>query len=382
MLKKRTILPLIPFVFLLLFSLQAKAQRRSKKKKKEVTLQQPSDVIPPYNIDVNRRILHENLDKEQLLLLKSDGIKDSFLTIYEDQRINESITDAVIRKVDRLQYEIETNKNLSGREKIYYLTGLIDILKFVKTGWKKKEIEASYLPQIIFTYKKLIEANAQQQPLAPLIEYLPYDVANTALMSKIFKENPGYDDVLKLLTLSVSQRFPEKTMGMLKNYPDAPFADSLIKLVARKAPQSLYDYAQANNKLSYRIQNIEDDRLVATIGVIVLVSLLVFIIIRLIPGDPITILLGENLTEEARARLVDKWGLDQPVVMQYLRWAGNMLGGDFGVSIRTQESVSQLLRDRIPATLSLASFSLLIAVLFGLPAGVIAAYRANTAVDG
>jgi len=265
MLKKRTILPLIPFVFLLLFSLQAKAQRRSKKKKKEVTLQQPSDVIPPYNIDVNRRILHENLDKEQLLLLKSDGIKDSFLTIYEDQRINESITDAVIRKVDRLQYEIETNKNLSGREKIYYLTGLIDILKFVKTGWKKKEIEASYLPQIIFTYKKLIEANAQQQPLAPLIEYLPYDVANTALMSKIFKENPGYDDVLKLLTLSVSQRFPEKTMGMLKNYPDAPFADSLIKLVARKAPQSLYDYAQANNKLSYRIQNIEDDRLVATI---------------------------------------------------------------------------------------------------------------------
>ena len=104
MLKKRTILPLIPFVFLLLFSLQAKAQRRSKKKKKEVTLQQPSDVIPPYNIDVNRRILHENLDKEQLLLLKSDGIKDSFLTIYEDQRINESITDAVIRKVDRLQY--------------------------------------------------------------------------------------------------------------------------------------------------------------------------------------------------------------------------------------------------------------------------------------
>lgn len=124
------------------------------------------------------------------------------------------------------------------------------------------------------------------------------------------------------------------------------------------------------------------NRLVATLGVIVLVSLLVFIIIRLIPGDPITILLGENLTEEARGRLIDKWGLDEPIAVQYLRWAGNMFVGDFGVSIRTQESVGQLLLDRIPATLSLAALSLLIAVLFGLPAGVIAAYRANTALDG
>jgi peptide/nickel transport system permease protein len=124
------------------------------------------------------------------------------------------------------------------------------------------------------------------------------------------------------------------------------------------------------------------NRLVAAVGVIILVSVLVFVIIRLIPGDPITILLGENLTDDARDRLVEKWGLDQPVYMQYLRWVGNIATGDFGASIRTQDNVASLLLERLPTTLSLATLSLLIAVLLGLPAGVIAAYRANTAIDG
>lgn len=123
-------------------------------------------------------------------------------------------------------------------------------------------------------------------------------------------------------------------------------------------------------------------RLVSAVGVIILVSLLVFTIIRLIPGDPITILLGENLTEDSRDRLVQEWGLDDSIIVQYLRWAGHMLTGDFGASIRTQDAVAGLLVDRIPATVSLAALSLTIAVLIGVPSGVIAAYRANSAFDG
>lgn len=123
-------------------------------------------------------------------------------------------------------------------------------------------------------------------------------------------------------------------------------------------------------------------RLVSAAGVVVLVSILVFAIIRLIPGDPVSLLLGENLTDASRQQLISKWGLDQPVVVQYLRWAGRMATGDFGTSLSTQESVSSLLLDRLPATLSLAFFALTIGVIIGIPAGMIAAYRANTMVDG
>lgn len=122
-------------------------------------------------------------------------------------------------------------------------------------------------------------------------------------------------------------------------------------------------------------------RLVMSGGVILLVSLIVFTLVRLIPGDPISILLAENLTVEVRDRLVTKWGLDQPGIVQYFRWLGNLARGDFGVSIRTQESVGGLIASRIPATLMLAFGSLLIAIAIGIPSGIIAAYRANTGLD-
>lgn len=264
MFSRPTFYRLIAFAFLLLLSLQVSAQRRAKKKKKEVTAQ-AIDVIPLYTVDISRRTIQENVDKDQLLLLASDGKADNFLKVSDDERINETVTDAIIKKVDWLQYEIETDTKIDGRLKSHYLLGLSDILKFVKTGWRKKEVDVVYMPQIIATYKKAIEADKQDQPLSPVIQYMPYDVANTALIPKIFKENPGYDDAKKLLILKVSQRFPEKTLSLLKNYPDEPFADSLIRLVAHKYPQILYDYAQANNKLSYRIQNIENDPLIVTI---------------------------------------------------------------------------------------------------------------------
>ena len=122
-------------------------------------------------------------------------------------------------------------------------------------------------------------------------------------------------------------------------------------------------------------------RLMMSAGVIVLVSLIVFTLIRLIPGDPISILLADNLSAEVRDRLIAKWGLDQPAVVQYGRWITNVAHGDFGVSIRTQESVAGLISERIPATVMLAIGALAIAVGLGIPAGIIAAYRTRTLVD-
>ncbi len=122
-------------------------------------------------------------------------------------------------------------------------------------------------------------------------------------------------------------------------------------------------------------------RLIGAVGVLILISIIVFTMVRLIPGDPITIMLGENLTPEVKERLVQKWGLDRPVYLQYFSWMSNVVRGNFGDSIRTGESVSGLIADRIPATLILAGGALFIAILIGIPAGVIAAYRRNTWID-
>lgn len=122
-------------------------------------------------------------------------------------------------------------------------------------------------------------------------------------------------------------------------------------------------------------------RLLQAIGVLLLVSILVFGLVHLIPGDPIRLLLGENLSPSVEQQLIRKWGLDQPLYEQYGRWMFNLLQGDFGQSIRTQEQIGVLIAARIPPTLMLATAAMFIAVCVGIPAGVIAAYKARTGWD-
>ena len=108
---------------------------------------------------------------------------------------------------------------------------------------------------------------------------------------------------------------------------------------------------------------------------------LVFFLLRLIPGDPVIQMLGPEYTPEAAALLRQKLGLDEPVHVQYVRWFGNILTGDFGTSIATGESVTGAIGTGLPKTLSIALLSFLIALLIALPAGVLAALKRNTAFD-
>jgi hypothetical protein len=255
---------LLPFVILLLLCGQVSAQRRNKGKKKEPPVQ-VVDEVPPYNIVISRKLFHENIDNEQKLLLNSDGKDDKKFKISDDAKLNEIVTDAAIKGIDWLQYQIETDSTMDHRHKVAYLSGTIDILKYVRQNWRSHEVDASYLPQIIATYKRAIALDKANESVVPVIRYLNYDVAHTALLPGVFDNNRGYKEVKDLLLLKLSRAYPKKTFAALKAYPDAPFADSLIKVTAHKYPQQLYDYAQANNKLSYRMQNITDDSLVTIV---------------------------------------------------------------------------------------------------------------------
>ncbi|ANH83518.1 hypothetical protein A8C56_23335 [Niabella ginsenosidivorans] len=256
----------IPFLLLILLSVQATAQKRSKRKKKhqeETTV--VVDTIPAYKPVITRLKMHETIDADQKALMGSDGNADGILKVSEDKKVNEAVTDAATKRVDWLQYQIETDPNLDNRLKANYLSGISEILKYVKTGWKRNLVDIAYLPQIIATYKQCIEADRNKRSVAPIIQPLNYDVAYTAILPRVFKENPGYEDTKDLLLVKLSEKYPERTFAALKVYPQSPHADSLIRVMAHKYPQQLYDYAQANNKLSYRIQNIEDDPLITSI---------------------------------------------------------------------------------------------------------------------
>lgn len=122
-------------------------------------------------------------------------------------------------------------------------------------------------------------------------------------------------------------------------------------------------------------------RLAQMIVIILLVSFVTFLLLQLIPGDVAIALLGDGASSEDYQQLREKLGLDKPLVIRYLIWAGNMLQGDLGISLINKYPVSQLFMQRLPYTLQLALCGMLFAVLTGIPAGVISAIRHNSKID-
>ncbi|OAT81758.1 ABC transporter permease [Desulfotomaculum copahuensis] len=122
-------------------------------------------------------------------------------------------------------------------------------------------------------------------------------------------------------------------------------------------------------------------RLLLLIPVLLGVSFLAFILIHLIPGDPAQVMLGERATPQALAQLRQSLGLNDPLYVQYLRFLGHILQGNFGRSIMTQNPVLDDLASHFPATLELTIAAMFIAVVFGISAGTIAAVKQYSIFD-
>src|SRR4030042_1063522 len=124
-------------------------------------------------------------------------------------------------------------------------------------------------------------------------------------------------------------------------------------------------------------------RLLLVVPTIVGVTILVFLMIRLMPGDLVQQISGESavLSEEERQEVREELGLNRPVFQQYFVWMGKVLRGDLGTSFQTKVAVTTELKNRLPVTLELGLLALLISLCVALPIGVIAATRQDTVLD-
>lgn len=111
------------------------------------------------------------------------------------------------------------------------------------------------------------------------------------------------------------------------------------------------------------------------------VSVLVFALVHLVPGDPVRLALGTRFDPDTYEALRERAGLDEPLVVQYVSWVGHAFQGDLGVSFRTGEAVTATILERLPATLSLAGGALTVALLVAFPLGLLSALRPRTATD-
>jgi peptide/nickel transport system permease protein len=126
-------------------------------------------------------------------------------------------------------------------------------------------------------------------------------------------------------------------------------------------------------------------RLLIGLVIIILVTLLVFLVMRLLPGDPLFLFLAENqienLSEEQIAQMRHQYGLDKPLATQYLDWMGNILRGDLGVSVYNQNKISKLLVQRFPVSFELSLLAWVFGHALGLLVGIISALRRGKWID-
>ncbi|NKC04923.1 ABC transporter permease [Ochrobactrum haematophilum] len=122
-------------------------------------------------------------------------------------------------------------------------------------------------------------------------------------------------------------------------------------------------------------------RILALVPVLLLVSIFVFLLLRLTPGDPAAILAGDAATTEQLERIRESMGLNEPILTQYFTWMGKILQGDLGVSLISGVPVLDMVSQRIGPTISIAVLTIIIAVLVAIPMGVVAAWRHRSWID-
>ena len=122
-------------------------------------------------------------------------------------------------------------------------------------------------------------------------------------------------------------------------------------------------------------------RLLQIIPTLILVSMLIFGLQQLLPGDPALIMAGEERDPKVLAEIREQYGLDKPIPVQYVLWMKGVLSGNLGESMRLKSSVRDLVIQKLPVTLQLAAMALLVAIFIGIPAGIVSAVKKETLWD-
>ncbi len=220
---------------------------------------QPADsfaISTNYKPEFRRERNHELIDLEQRRLLTSDGWSDSLFDPLREEFSKIWLTRAFTKKVDWLQYRIETDPSIDHRLKVSQLYGLEYLIRQYRISWPLREgIPAAEGTQLVDVYATLIELEKRQANIRAVFAPLSYEGGMALLESDRFTQQQGYAEAIDELVVKYCRAYPDRILVKLQQHPDILSADSLIAVVAQRQPRVLYDYAAANDRLGIRIRN-------------------------------------------------------------------------------------------------------------------------------
>lgn len=204
------------------------------------------------NIPLSRQVFHDKIKAEQKRADLGDGKLDGLVRVSTVDEVNLEVTDALMRKVNELRNEVETDPELAtNNDKIRYLRFIENMVNRFNISWRTHKFPPSLAPMLVDNFAESMRANLKGESIAGFINEVPYEVGT--INAEIFKENIGYNDSKKFLFLKFVQLHPDKILSNIGAYADEAFADSLILVAFNNNPSQLYSYAQATNSLQGKL---------------------------------------------------------------------------------------------------------------------------------
>lgn len=209
-----------------------------------------------FKIAKERSLWHDNIDKEQARVFQQKGSERP----NPDSTIILQIGDAMTRKVDVIQGQIEVDSTLSSQAKIKYLRTLEYMIRGYNDHRGRKDFPASMAPALVSAFEKSIELDQRRESIKPVIDDNEYGVGKIIVdcLEHYSADNPGMNGAKITLLRKYCELHPNEILPKLRDNPNVYFADSLIKVAAYRDIRKLYDYAPARNKLGDRIRNHPD----------------------------------------------------------------------------------------------------------------------------
>jgi hypothetical protein len=207
----------------------------------------------------SRELWHDHIDKEQknaLRAFQGNG----------NEEIKYHVIQSISKRVDDFQCYVETDSAIRDQQKVGYLRGMENLVKKFTALYKNKQFNPSHFPAALDAYEEAMARDAKGQSIESIIDQNSYEVSKLVVESDAFRNNPGLKISRNCLLRKYMAMYPEQIFITLKDNPDLPFRDSLIRVAAYKYPKRLYDFAAANNRLGNAIQNIQDDSLIKAIA--------------------------------------------------------------------------------------------------------------------
>lgn len=209
----------------------------------------------PFRVATDRMLWHDKIDKQQKRLLAPDGS----LKITSDESINLQIADALIRRVDELQQEIELDTVASRQMKIKYLLSTETMLEGYNNNRGKKDYPIAMAPALFTAFEQCMALDKKNESIEPVIAENAYGIGKILVECFLTPTpNAGVAPSRIILLKKYCELHPDQILPVLQNNPNVPFANNMITVAAYRDVRKLYDYAAARNTLGHRIRNHPD----------------------------------------------------------------------------------------------------------------------------